>query len=270
MNIYYQWEPWAYSHEASEKIKDFLNKNIENIIWKSSFFDVWEEIWKWNIWVLPVENWYAGSIHENLYNFLRYNYKIIGEYDLEINHNLLSLEENLKDINKVYSHHQALSQCHNFLKEHNIEAIKKYDTAWSAKILSETKEKNTWAIASKLAAEIYWLNIIKENIQDQTWNTTKFFIVIKNDNKINYEKKSNKISIIFKARNIPASLYKCLWAFATNNVNLTKIESLPDLKDPFSYIFFMSFEGELKEENIKKALDELEFFTDYVNILWEY
>jgi len=270
MNIYYQWESWAYSHLTSKEVEKLLDKKIDNIEWKIDFLSVWEEIKNWNIWVLPVENGYAGSIHENLYYFLRYDYKIIGEFDLEVKHCLLSLESDIKNVKQAFSHPQALNQCHNFLKDHKIQAQKFSDTAAAAKYISENKLKWVWAIASSLAWEIYWLNILKENIADQKGNTTKFFIITKKDENINFKKKSNKISIIFEARNIPASLYKCLWAFATNNVNLTKIESMPNLKDPFSYIFFLTFEGQLQDENIKKALEELDFFTNNIKILWEY
>lgn len=270
MNIYYQWELGAYSNEASKNIEIFLEKKVKSIIWKDTFLNVWEKIWKWNIWVLPVENWYAGSVHENIYNFLRYDYEIIWEYNLEVNHCLLSLEKDIKKIKVAFSHEQALSQVHNFLQKNNIKPEKKYDTAGAAKFIFENNLKNTWAIASKLSAKIYNLNIIKENISDQIWNTTKFFIIAKKSEKIRFSKKSSKISIIFKSKNIPASLYKCLWSFATNNINLTKIESMPDLKDPFSYIFFLSFEWKLEEENIKKTLEELKFFTDTIKILGEY
>lgn len=270
MNIYYQWEKWAYSNQASNIVKWLINKETTNIIWVNDFLSVWENIEEWHIWVLPVENSYAGSIHENLYLFLRYDYEIIWEYDLVIEHCLLSKEKNIKDIKKVYSHHQALSQCHNFLKKNNIKPERFYDTAGAAKYISENIKENSWAIASKLSAKIYNLNIIEENIADQKWNTTKFFIISKKWSNINYSKKVNKTSIIFETKNIPASLYKCLWAFATNNVNLTKIESMPSLKDPFTYMFFITFEWKLKNENTKKTLEELEFFTSYIKILGEY
>lgn len=270
MNIYYQWESWAYSNLCSLEIEKLLNKKITKIEWKLDFLSVWEEIDNGNIGVLPVENGYAGSIHENLYYFLRYNYKIIWEFDLEVKHCLLSLEDDIKNVKQVFSHPQALSQVHNFLKNNNIKAQKFSDTAAAAKYIRENNIKWSWAIASSLAWEIYGLNILKNNISDQKWNTTKFFIISRKDEDIKFRDKSNKISIIFEARNIPASLYKCLWAFATNNVNLTKIESMPNLKDPFSYIFFMTFEGQLNDENIKKALEELEFFTNSIKILWEY
>jgi len=270
MNIYYQWEPGAYSNLTSEKVKELLDKNIEKIEWKIDFLSVWEAIGNGNIWVLPVENGYAWSIHENLHYFLRYDYKIIGEYDLEVNHCLLSLENNISKVKEVYSHPQALSQVHNFLKKNNIKAKKSSDTAAAARYLKENNLRWTWAIASNLAWEIYGLNILKKNIQDQEGNTTKFFVITKQKEKINFSQKSNKVSLIFEAKNIPASLYKCLWAFATNNVNLTKIESIPNLKNPFSSLFFISFEWKISNENVKKTLDELEFFTTQIKILWEY
>jgi len=270
MKILFQWEPWAYSHLCSIEIEKLLDKKIDKIIWKPDFLSVWEEIENWNIWVLPVENGYAWSIHENLSYFLRYDYKIIWEYDFEVMHCLLSLEKDIKNVKQAYSHPQALSQVHDFLKNNNIQAQKFSDTAAAAKYIKENNLKESSAIASSLAWELYGLNILKQNIADQKWNTTKFFIISKKDKKINFKNKSNKVSIIFEAKNIPASLYKCLWAFATNNVNLTKIESMPNLKNPFSYIFFMTFEGQLKDKNIKKALEELEFFTNDIKILGEY
>ncbi len=270
MNIYYQWESWAYSNLASIEVWKLLNKNIKKIEWMLDFLSVWEKIEKENIWVLPIENSYAGTIHENLYYFLRYNYKIIWEFDLVVNHCLLSLENNIKNIKQVFSHPQALSQVHNFLKKNKIKPEKFSDTAAAARYIAENKLRWVWAIASSLAGEIYGLNILQENIADQKENTTKFFVIVKRDKNINFKNKSNKISIIFEARNIPASLYKCLWAFATNNVNLTKIESMPNFKNPFSYIFFLTFEWQLKDENIKKTLEELNFFTNFIKILWEY
>lgn len=270
MKIFYQWEPWAYSHIASNIAKDNLDMKIDEVSWLWNFSLVWEKIWLWNIWVLPVENSTAWSIHENLYNFLRHNFKIIGEISLEINHCLLSNEKDISNIKKVYSHPQALSQCYNFLKSHNIEPISNYDTAWSAKEIFENKSMWVWAIASNLAWEIYKLNVIKNSIQDQDWNTTRFFVIVPFDSKIDFKQKKGKVSIIFKTKNIPASLYKCLWAFATNHVNLTKIESMPSFQDPFTYMFWLDFEWSLNDENIKNSLEELKFFTHEIKILWEY
>jgi len=270
MNLIYQWIPWAYSHIACELAENLLNIKVKESIWYSDFSTVWEKINSHNIWVIPVVNSYAGNIHENLYNFLRYDNKIIWEINLEINHCLLSNEKKIEDIEKIYSHPQALSQCHNFLKKHSIKPINGWDTAGSAKMVSESKESWVWALASDLAWKMYNLNKIDCWVQDQIWNTTRFFIIAPKNIELEYLEKKNKTTIIFEAKNIPASLYKCLWAFATNNVNLTKIESLPNLKWPFSYLFWLDFEGNLSDENVKKALEELDFFTLYVKVLGEY
>ena len=270
MKLIYQWVPWAYSNLACFQAKELLNIEITDITWMPDFKTVWENINDKNIAILPVENSYAWNIHENLYSFLRYDYKIIWEINLEVNHCILSKESNIKDIKKVYSHPQALDQCHNYLKKNNIKPISFWDTAWAAEMIIQKNEPWIWAIASDLAWEIYWLNILKKGIQDQNWNTTRFFIIVPKESNIQIKDRKNKASIIFETRNIPAALYKCLWAFATNNVNLTKIESMPSLKWPFTYLFWMNFEWHLNDKNVIKSLDELKFFTKQIKILWEY
>lgn len=270
MNIYYQWLYWAYSHIASNIVAEKLDRPVEEVKWVDTFSYVWDKIWTWNIWVLPIENSYAWSIHENLYNFLKYDFNIIWEVNLAINHNLLSKETDILDINKAYSHPQALSQCYYFLKKHNIKPIIYNDTSSAAKMVSESSEKWVAAIASSLAGETYKLNNIWECIQDQQWNTTRFFVVWDKSLQTNFEAKKWKTTILFETKNIPASLYKCLWAFATNWINLTKVESIPSLETPFTYIFWLDFDGRLVDDNIKKALEELSFSTNSVKILGEY
>lgn len=270
MNLIYQWIPWAYSNIACLKIKDLINIDIKEIIWLESFNSVWEKIDVNNIWIIPIENSYAWNIHENLYNFIRFKHKVIWQINLEVNHCLLSKENKISDIKEVYSHPQALNQCYEYLKKNNIKAISYSDTASAANMVKNSSQKWIWAIASDIAWEIYWLNILDKSIQDQNWNTTRFLIIADKNSKVKFKNKANKVSILFEAKNIPASLYKCLWAFATNNVNLTKIESLPSLKDPFSYLFWLDFEWNLSDENVIKSLDELKFFTKNIKILGEY
>lgn len=270
MKIVYQWIPGAYSHLASLQAKEFLDCKITEEIGLPDFKSVWDSIAENTIGVIPVENSYAGNIHENLYNFLRYDYKIIGKINFEVNHCLLSAEEKIEDITHVYSHPQALSQCHDYLKEKGIEPIIFWDTAGAAEMIKEKEKKNVGVIASSLAWEIYGLNNLDEGIQDQNGNTTRFFVVVPRESNITFKENRDKTTIIFETRNIPAALYKCLWAFATNNVNLTKIESLPSLKNPFTYLFWMDFEWHSELENVQKSLEELEFFTNNIKILWEY
>lgn len=270
MKIYFPWFEWAYSHIASKIASNNINTKLEEIIWVPTFEWVWEKIWEWNIGILPIENSYAWSVHQNLYNFLRYDYKVIWEITTTINHCLLSKEKNIKKIHTIYSHPQAISQCYNFLKKHNIKALPYWDTAWAAKMISESLETWIGAIASTQAGKLYWLNILQESLQDQNWNSTRFFVVTKKLSKTIYKEKKSKTTIIFETKNIPASLYKCLWWFATNWVNLTKIESLPTLKNPFTYLFWLDFQWNLSDEKVKKSMDELKFFTKSIQILWTY
>jgi len=270
--IYYQWEAGSYHHQASLEIEKSLSIKVDEMIGFDNFEKCWDKLWeKDTILVLATENSYAGTIYENLYKFNNLDAKIIWEYNLPIDHCICGAETELSKITKVYSHFKALPQCYNYFKKHNIEEqIIVSDTAGAAIQIAETKEKWAGAICSTLAAELYWLNILDEAIQDQKGNTTRFVVIVPKDSKIEYFKKENKVSVLFEARNIPASLYKCLWAFATNNVNLTKIESLPNIKNPFSYLFWLDFEGKLEDKNVIKALEELKFFTSSVKIIWEY
>lgn len=270
MKIVYQWEPWAYSNLASLQAAEHLWLNNPEILWLQDFKSVWEHIDNQTIAVIPVENSYAWNIHENLYNFLRYDYEIIGKIDLEVQHCLLSNESKIEDIKEVYSHPQALSQCHNYLKSKGIKAVLHRDTAGAAQEISENKKTWVWAIASSLAWEIYNLNNLDSSIQDQDGNTTRFLVVVPRNTWLSFTDKKGKTSIIFETKHIPSALYKCLGAFATNNVNLTKIESMPSLKTPFTYMFWVDFQWELWDLDVIKAMTELEYFTQYIKIVWEY
>lgn len=269
MKIYYQWWDGAYSHIASNMVAKEIDDKIQ-IEWVPSFSAVREKIAEWNIWVLPIENSYAGSIHENLYNFLRFEHKIIWELNLDIDHCLLAKTKDIAKIKTAYSHPQALSQCHDFLKENNIVPMNYSDTSTAAAKVSNSDDETMAAIASEMSSKVHNLNILKKGIQDQYGNVTRFFIITRKYDAVVYPKSAGKVSILFEARNIPASLYKCLGAFATNDINLTKIESIPSLKNPFSYIFWVDFQGKLEDEWVKSALAELEFFTNDIKVLGEY
>lgn len=272
MKLYFQGESGAYSNiTALEVVKLLWNPEAE-IIGCKTFEEIWEHISQWWIWILPIENSYAGPIHANLFSFSRHDAVIIGSYDLEVKHCLLTFETEISQVKKALSHTQALDQCYHFLKERNIVAEKFYDTAGAAKYISENKISWSAAIASKLAAEIYGLNILEEGIQDQEGNTTRFLVVCRKEDakKYTYTHTSNKITILFEAKNIPASLYKCLWVFATNGVNLTKIENLPSFWKPFSSIFWIDIDWSLSDTSIIKSLEELKFFTSEIRILGAY
>jgi len=117
---------------------------------------------------------------------------------------------------------------------------------------------------------MYGLNILDTNIQDHQGNTTRFVVIVPQNSDVKYLKKSGKVSILFELKHIPASLYKCLGAFATNHINLTKLESIPSYKGNFSMMFWLDFKGSLSDENVEKALEELAYFTSEIRILGEY
>ncbi len=269
MNIYYQWIEWAYSHQVAEFVwnrlwlKKFMSK------WVFSFKDIFEKIKNWWIWIIPIENSYAWSVHQNLYLMKDYDVKIIYENFFPINHCLCSKENNVSNIKKVLSHPQWLMQCENFLKKHNIEPINFSDTALSAKYVKESNEKWIWAICSEYASKIYNLNIIYKNINDQKGNTTRFLIITSKTNNIK-GLKYTKQSLIFKVKDQPAILFKCLWAFATRFINLTKIESIPSKDKKFEYMFWIDLILPNDDKLIKSAIEELRFFTTEIKDLWKY
>ncbi len=257
-------------HSASLEIQKSLSIEIQSLEGKPEFQDVWESIGPDGIAVLAIENSYMGSIHPNLHGFMKYDYQIIWDYHLPIAHCLCSKETDIENITHAYSQIPALDQCHKYLKSRGITAMKYSDTALSAKYAKETLDPGVAAICSELAAQMYGLSILEKNIQDHAENTTRFVIITPKDTDISYSKKSGIVSILFETRHIPASLYKCLGAFATNNVNLTKLESIPSFKGNFSFMFWLDFQGELSDEPIQKALEELEFFTTEIRILGQY
>ena len=247
MNILYQWVPGAYSHLATLKVQKIIGTKNVNIIHKPDFNSIWDNLDTNTIWVIPIENSYAGSIHENLYNFLKYQVKIIGSYDLKVEHCLLSKNKNISEITHVYSHPQALSQCFDYLQQKNIQPVKYFDTAWAAEMLTDNTQKNIAAIASKKAAEVYNLEILDENIQDQDNNTTRFFIIALTGSMVNFSDKKNKISLIFEANENICDALSC---FKKNNISVTKIESLPNPDTAFWYYYWVDIDTNISQKNI--------------------
>ncbi len=194
------------------------------------------------------------------------------EHYLPIDHCLLASTTKLATIRKAYSHPQALAQCHDFLQQHQIQAIPYTDTAKSAEFVAQHQDPTIASIASSLAGELYHLNTVQQSIQDQSGNTTRFIVVanhttVKDLLSQNIHTPSQKTIIIFQTEHIPAALYKCLGAFATNNINLTKLESIPSYHDPFSYHFWIECDSPLENEPMSQALKELSFFTTDIRVL---
>ncbi len=169
------------------------------------------------------------------------------------------------------SHVQAIDQCQKIISKNKFKTIISADTAGSAKDLSTSNDKSIAAIASKLSAKIYNLKILKSNIEDDTGNVTRFLIMGKKVNQPeNVKNKKFITSCIFRLKSIPAALYKCLGGFATNQVNLTKLESF-SVKNTFDQTnFYLDMEGHIEDTSVQKALEELGFHTESLDILGVY
>ncbi|MCX6013094.1 MAG: prephenate dehydratase, partial [Chloroflexi bacterium] len=239
LKVAFQGERGAFSEDA---VIDFFGESVEPFPC-FSFSDVFENVLKGNcdFGAVPVENSQAGSINETYDLLLSYPLTIYGEMDLRVNLCIMALPgESMKTIKRIYSHPKALAQCDQYLQQINAEIVPTYDTSGSAKMIRETRLRNSAAVASERAAKIYQMEILACNIQTIKDNYTKFFIISRE--KPEYSKKS-KTSIVFKTDNKAGTLYSCLGAFANRQLNLTKIESRPTKDKPWEYLFYVDFEG---------------------------
>ncbi len=222
--------------------------------------------------MIPLENSTAGRVEEIYRLIPKMALHVIGEHFEPVVHCLLALPNvKLEDLKYVASHPQALAQCHNNILSLGLKAEAKLDTAGAAKELVELQDVQRAAIASKLAADIYGLQILKENFEDKRGNTTRFFILSREENVPLYDPSKRYItSLVFKVKNIPASLYKVLGGFATNGVNLLKIESYMGTEMLPGSQFHIDIDGHIDSEVLRLALEEAAFFADNVRILGIY
>ena len=267
--VAFQGEMGAYSHIACEKL--FPGSLIKACSTFEETFKTAYEDEKCKI-VIPIENSLAGRVADIHYLLPKYKLQIYAEHFQPVEHNLLVKEEaTLKDIKYIRSHAQAIDQCQKINQKHKFKTIISADTAGSAKELSKGSDKSIGAIASTLSAEIYKLKILLKNIEDEKNNVTRFLIMGKKITQPIFEKNKKYItSCIFRLKSIPAALYKCLGGFATNQVNLTKLESF-SVKNTFDQAnFYLDLEGHLEQPGVKKALEELGFHTETLDILGVY
>ena len=269
MKIGIQGELGAYSHIAVENL--YKNADIKTCATFEDTFKLAYNDQSYKI-VIPIENSLAGRVADIHYLLPKYKLQIHGEYFLPVEHNLLGKQDALiQDIKYVRSHAQAISQCQKIINEKNFKSIISVDTAGSAKDLAKGKDKSIAAIASELSAKMYNLKILKKNIEDDKGNVTRFLIMGKNIEQPEYDKNKKYLtSCIFRVKSEPSALYKCLGGFATNQVNLTKLESF-SVKNTFEQAnFYLDIEGHLEEPKVKKALEELGFHTETLDILGVY
>ena len=269
VKIAIQGELGAYSHIAVENLfKDTEIKTCTTFeeTFKQAYNDPSCKI------VIPIENSLAGRVADIHYLLPKYKLQIHGEYFLNVEHNLLCKPEaTLQDIKSVRSHAQAIGQCQNIINKKKFKSIVSADTAGSAKDLSEGEDKSIAAIASELSAKIYKLKILEKNIEDEKGNVTRFLIMGKNIEQPEFTNNKKFItSCIFRVKSEPSALYKCLGGFATNQVNLTKLESF-SVKNTFDQAnFYLDIDGHLEQTGVKKALEELGFHTETLDILGVY
>ncbi|KXG44699.1 prephenate dehydratase [Tepidibacillus infernus] len=253
--IAFQGEPGAFGHQALKKY--FGNK--ETVLHFEKFEDVFKALVEGNAdyGVLPIENSSTGGIHEVYDLLLKYDLYIVGEEILPIEHHLLSVEGATEEsIVEVYSHIQGFRQCKSFLDQHPDWKLITYDnTAASAKLIKELNETSKAAIASKEAAELYGLKVLKNNIQTNQENWTRFIIV---GRKVELSEESKKISLIYSLRHNVGSLYDSLGIFTKHGINLVKLESRPIPNQPWKYHFYVDVEGNLLDKQIQRAIEELQ------------
>ena len=207
--------------------------------------------------IIPESNRITGNIGIE-YLIFKYRLNIYSEYFQKIEHNLLGLPgTKITDIEDVYSHGQALSQCSKFIKSNSLIEHVRADTAGSAEMVSKTKDKTKAAIASSLSAKTYNLEIIKKNIENEKGNLTRFLIMGKNISQPEFGNKKYITSFLFKLKSKPAALYQSLGGFAINGVNLTKLQSYPEKNTFDSFFFLCDLDGHIEDIKVQKSLEEL-------------
>ena len=266
--IAFQGELGAYSHLACIKAAP-----DHNPVACRTFESAMEQVnaSECHLAMIPIENSVAGRVADIHYLLGGYDLKIYSEHFQEINHQLMVKPgASLDTIKNVRSHSMAIGQCHAAIKKYNLDVIIMADTAGSAKFISEQGTMEDSAIASTLAADTYGLDIVDTNIQDMKNNTTRFLIMSKDLQQERKEKLSYLTSCIFEVKSVPSALYKALGGFATNGVNLTKLESFIVDGDFNKAQFYIDLDGHAEDQSVKGALEELSFYTEKLKVLGVY
>lgn len=268
-SIAYQGVKGAYSEQACKNAYPHLTTiacdTFHEAMWLVEQGDV-------DIAMIPLENSTAGRVEEIYRLIPKMKLWVIGEHYERVAHCLVAVKgSKLQDLKVVASHPQALAQCHNAITKLKLKAEAKFDTAGAAKEIAEHGDISKGAIASKLAAKIYDLEILKENFEDIKGNTTRFFVLSRKK----YippliDEKSYITSLIFQVRDVPSALYKALGGFATNGVNLLKIESYMGTNSLQGSQFHIDIDGHTESKSLMLALEELAFFAENVRVLGTY
>src|SRR5512139_2314720 len=268
LTIAFQGEPGANSHiaivEAYPGAKPLPCATFEDALGAISRGDA-------DLGMIPIENSVAGRVADIHHLLPASGLYIVGEWFLPIRHQLMAVKgAKLADIKSVESHVHALGQCRRIIRRLGIRPIVAGDTAGSARDVSERKDKSVAAIASRLAATIYGLEILAEDVEDEAHNTTRFVVLAKEPNWAKQGSGPLVTSFVFRVRNLPAALYKALGGFATNGVNMTKLESYMVDGHFTATQFLAEVDGHPDDTPVKLALEELAFFSKEVRVLGVY
>ncbi len=266
--IAFQGEPGAFSHAAAHALFP-RGDAVPCVTFEDTIAAVQQG--KADYGVVPVENSLYGRITDIYHLLPESGLFITGEHFLRIEMNLLGVKgSTLKDVKSVQSLSVALGQCRKFIRKHKLKTINGIDTAGSAREIAERGDKSVAAIASRYAAQVYGLDILAEGIEDAAHNTTRFLVISKTPEPPKAGKGTVKTTFVFRVRNVPAALYKAMGGFATNSVNMTKLESYM-LDGSFTATqFYADIEGHPDDRNVQLAFEELGFFTDHFHVLGVY
>ncbi len=266
-SIAFQGLPGAYSHLACRRVYPGMDP-LPCTTFEDAFAAVREGRAQYAM--IPIDNSLAGRVAD-VHHLMPYSgLHIIGEYFLRVNHHLLALPGTTLDrIKTVESHVHALGQCRNLIRQLGLTAIVGADTAGAAAELAQSGDLTKAAIASELAAEIYGLQSLRANIEDAEHNTTRFVVLARDAIEPN-PNLPNVTTLVFRVRNVPAALYKALGGFATNGVNITKLESYLVGGEFIAAQFYADVEGHPADRSLRLALEELAFFSHEVRILGTY
>ena len=265
--IAYQGEPGAYSHAACVNARPLLTP-LPCPTFEDTFAAVREG--RAVEAMIPIDNSLAGRVADVHHLLPKAGLYIVGEHFQRINHQLLAPKgATLDSLKTVESHVHALGQCRNIIRKLGLTIIVGYDTAGAAAKIAKSGNITTAAIASSLAGSTYGLETLMENIEDEDHNTTRFVIV--SPNRTEPEPGTNCVtSFIFRVRNVPAALYKALGGFATNGVNITKLESYMVGGEFVAAQFLVDVDGNPQDRNVRLALEELDFYSHEIRILGVY
>ena len=266
--IAFQGEPGAYSHQACHDSRPDYEalpcKTFEDVIDAVTTGEA-------ELAMLPVENSTYGRVADIHRLLPESGLHIVDEAFTRVKISLMALPgASLEDITKVRAHLVLLPQARAFLARHGIEAEAAADSAGAAKELTETQDRSVGVLASDLAADIYGLNILARGIEDHGHNTTRFLVMSRKPVMERRGEYGMITSFVFRVRNIPAALYKAMGGFATNSVNMTKLESYMVGGSFAATQFYADIEGHPDDDNVKLAMEELDFFTDHIKVLGTY